>query len=71
MKISTAVTIAPRGKVFAVVRMNHVVGDKVLPVIVKSGMLTRAEADSVASAVDARLSPTVILIDAVRVERTS
>lgn len=61
------VTIAPRGKAFAVVRLNHVVGGKVLPVIVASGMATRGQADNVVRGIDPRLSPAVVLLDVQRV----
>lgn len=63
--------IAPRGKSFAVVRMNHVAGGKVLPVIVAIGWKSRADATRFCANVDERLSPAVVLVDEVRVEEHS
>lgn len=62
------VSIAPRGKVFKLVRMNHVAGGKVLPVLMPGRWLTRSDAESAATKVDARLQPTVILVDDIKVE---
>lgn len=63
--------IAPRGKSFAVVRMNHVTGGKVLPVIVESGWKSRADASGFCRNVDERLSPAVVLVDEPRAEECS
>lgn len=65
-RIHTAVTVAPRGKVFRTVRLNHVVGGRVLPVLLPGSWTLRAEADAAASRIDARLQPAVVLVDAVK-----
>lgn len=64
-RIPTAVTIAPRGKAFAVLRCDHVAGGRILPLVMPGRWMSRAEADKAAAAVDDRLSPTVCLVDAV------
>jgi hypothetical protein len=63
--------IAPRGKSFAVVRLNHVVGGKVLPVVVESGWKSRVDANRFCGNVDERLSPAVVLVDELRAEERS
>jgi hypothetical protein len=65
-RIPTAVTVAPRGKVFRTVRMNHVVGGRVLPVLLHGSWTLRAEADAAANRIDQRLQPSVVLVDAVK-----
>ncbi|HNU11729.1 MAG TPA: hypothetical protein PKJ45_10285 [Rubrivivax sp.] len=66
-RIPTEVTIAPRGKAFAVLRCDHVTGGRILPLMMPGRWKTRAEADRAASAVDERLSPRVFLVDEIRV----
>ena len=63
--MQTAVTVAPRGKAFVVLRCDHVAGGRILPLVMPGRWATRAEADKAAAAVDERLTPTVCLVDAV------
>jgi len=60
---NSAAPVAPRGKAFAVVRTDHVVGGKILLVKVASGIADRSDADRLCANIDQRLSPTVILVD--------
>jgi hypothetical protein len=62
-RIPAAVTIAPRGKAFKVVRLDHVVGGRVLPMFTPGAWQARADADAAAKRIDERLRPTVVLID--------
>jgi hypothetical protein len=62
-RIPTAATVAPRGKTFKIARMNHIVGGRVLPVLMPGAWGLRAEADAAAARIDKRLQPIVLLID--------
>lgn len=64
-RIPTAVTIAPRGKAFQVVRCNIAAGPGQVMQHVGRPTLVRAEADRLADSIDWRLSPAVILVDKV------
>lgn len=66
-RIPTEVTIAPRGKAFAIMRCDHVAGGRILPVLMPGRWKTRADADKALAAVDERLTPRVHLVDEVRV----
>lgn len=61
--IPATITIAPRGKAFRLVRLNEVVGDKVLPVLIPGRYLTRSAADTAVKRIDPRLKAAVVLID--------
>lgn len=65
-RIPTEVTVAPRGKAFAILRCDHVAGGRILPVLMPGRWKTRAEADKAATAVDERLTPRVHLVDEAR-----
>jgi hypothetical protein len=63
--------VAPRGKSFKVVRLDHVVGGRVLPMFVPGRWPERAEAEAAAKRIDSRLQPTVVLIDIRAIEESA
>ena len=66
-RIPTEVTVAPRGKAFAILRCDHVVGGRILPVLMPGRWKTRADAENALAAVDERLTPRLYLVDELRV----
>lgn len=54
--------IATRGKEFAVARFSHVTADAQL-IVSPNGWTARSDAEKAAGAFDARLEPTIILVD--------
>ena len=62
------ITIAPRGKVFAVVRTNQQVEGRVLPCLLQGRWVTRAGAEAAATKLDRNLGARVVLVDELKVE---
>lgn len=53
---------APRGKTFRVLRMNHVAGGQIKPLIY-GNWSAKDDAEKAVTRIDARLQPSVILAD--------